>query len=253
MPDGATAPVIRLLGGPSVRSDGCSLLVPEGSQRLLAFVALHSGRVERRFAAGTLWPTCGDGRAAGNLRSALWRLRRAGIDVLDGDKWSLHLADGVEVDVNAVQEWADRLIAGRPAERDLRTPLAWQDALMLLPDWYDDWVIMERERLRQRVLHALEALSGSLHRRGAHAEAVQAALCAVAADPLRESAQQTLIRAHLGENNRAEARRVYLAFRDLLQRELGVSPSCELAALARDVRMMALAQMRWSVRRVPTG
>ena len=73
--------------------------MPEGSKRLLAFVALRRGRVERRHAAGTLWPVGDDGRAAGNLRSALWRLRGADIEIMQCDKWSLRLADEVAVDV----------------------------------------------------------------------------------------------------------------------------------------------------------
>ena len=51
--------------------DGRRLNVPEGSKRLLAFVALHSGRVHRWQTAGTLWPDGSDERAAGNLRSAV--------------------------------------------------------------------------------------------------------------------------------------------------------------------------------------
>ena len=60
------------------------------------------------------------------------------------------------------------------------------DALDLLPGWYDDWVVFERERLRQRLLHALEMLSLRLVRQGRFGEAVEAALL-VHAEPLRES------------------------------------------------------------------
>lgn len=49
--------------------------------------------------AGTLWPFGDDLRATGNLRSSLWRLRQAGIDVIHTDKFSLGLAEGVRVDV----------------------------------------------------------------------------------------------------------------------------------------------------------
>jgi hypothetical protein len=51
---------------------------PEGSKRLVIFVTLNGGRVNRRRAAGTLWPCCDDVCAAGNLRCALWRLRVTG-------------------------------------------------------------------------------------------------------------------------------------------------------------------------------
>jgi DNA-binding SARP family transcriptional activator len=205
--------------------------VPEGSKRLLAFVALRGGRVERRHVAGTLWPVGDDCRAAGNLRSALWRLRGAGIEVLRCDKWSLSLRDHVAVDVHQLKDWADRVISGHPAGPDLDRIDLEVDALDLLPGWYDDWTILERERLRQRLLHALEALSRSLSAADRHADAVDAALAAIRAEPLRESAQRTLIEAYLAEDNWAEAQRALTCYRDLLDRELGVSPSRELVHL----------------------
>ncbi|MGD0604366.1 MAG: hypothetical protein ABSA53_12290, partial [Streptosporangiaceae bacterium] len=79
------SPAVLLFGGPSAVLNGSRVEVPDGSKRLLVFVALSSGKVDRRFAAGSLWPDGSDERAAGNLRSALWRLRCAGIDLVDSD------------------------------------------------------------------------------------------------------------------------------------------------------------------------
>jgi len=211
-----------------VTADGGRKEVPEGSKRLLVFVALHRGRVERRCAAGTLWPIGDDVRASGNLRSALWRLRTAGIDLLTADKWSLRLCDDVSVDVHLMSDWASRLIRGTPSSGDLAV-LPWlADALELLPGWYDDWVLLERERIRQRMLHALEALSRALIRARRWAEAVEAALMAVSAEPLRESAQRALIEAHVAEGNWIEGRRSFEAYRDLLRGELGAEPPADL-------------------------
>ena len=101
----------------------------------------------------------------------------------------------------------------------------------LLPGWYDDWLLLERERVRQLRLHALEAVAGVLADEGAYALAVEAALAAVRADPLRESAHRVLIAVHLREGNRSEAVRSYWTCRDLLARELGVGPSARLDEL----------------------
>jgi DNA-binding SARP family transcriptional activator len=92
---------------------------------------------------------------------------------------------------------------------------------------------MERERVRQRLLHALDALSRQLVVRQRCAEAVEAAMMAVSAEPLRESAQRMLIEAHLAEGNWVEARRSFEVYRDLLYRELGVEPDPQLAAMVR--------------------
>jgi len=224
------AAVVHLFAGPYVTLGDERWEVPEGSKQLLAFVALRRRRVERRQAAGTLWP-CGDEeRAAGNLRSALWRLRRAGINVLITDKWSLALSCDVLVDLHLIEQWATRLIDGQAAGDDLTVTPSVVDALDLLPGFYDDWVLMERERIRQRILHALEVLSETLAAEGRFADAIEAAMLATGAEPLRESAQRALIKAHIAEGNLTEARRSYRAYHNLLYRELGVAPSDEFSA-----------------------
>jgi DNA-binding SARP family transcriptional activator len=224
---------VLLFGGPYVIHNGGRLEVPDGSKRLLVFVALSTGRVDRRYAAGSLWPEGSDERAGGNLRSALWRLKCAGIDVLETDKCTLGMRRGTVVDVGVVGDWATRLVDGSATQTDL-CQLNWRwDAMDLLPGWYDDWVIFERERIRQRLLHALEALSRRLVAANRCAEAVDAAISAVSADPLRESANRVLIEAHLAEGNLIEARRTFERYRDSVSRELGVEPGEQLASLVR--------------------
>lgn len=243
----ATA-ALHLLGGPYVIQDGCRFSVPEGSKRLLVFVALHGGQVDRRHAAGTLWPYGDDDRAAGNLRSALWRLKGAGIDVVHADKCSLGLRSGTVLDVHTLSDWAGRLIDGSAAAEDLR--LRWSpEAVDLLPGWYDDWVIFERERIRQRLLHALESLSRQLARLGRCAEAIEVALHAVNVEPLRESGQRALVEAHLAEGNVVEARRIYEEYARLVRRELGVEPGPELAGLLLPIRCVANGDGPTRVRR----
>jgi DNA-binding SARP family transcriptional activator len=228
----ARGTTVHLFDGPFVTITGSRFTVPEGSKRLLAFVALRQGRVERRHAAGMLWPTCDDQRAAGNLRSALWRLRGAGIDIVASDKWALELRDGVQVDVLLSLEWANRLIRNLALPADLTLEAGRIDGLDLLPGWYDDWAVIERERVRQRMLHALEALSTALVVVGRYAEAIEVAMTAVNAEPLRESAQRILLEAHAAEGNWVEVRRSHDHYRDLARRELGVEPSQSYTAFA---------------------
>ncbi len=217
--------IVHLFDGPYVTLGVERWEVPEGSKQLLAFVSLRRRRVERRQAAGALWP-CGDEeRAAGNLRSALWRLRRAGINVLTADKWSLALSSDVLVDLHLTEQWATRLIDGRATGGDLAISWSVAAALDLLPGFYDDWVLMERERIRQRILHALDVLSERLAAAGRFADAIEAAMLATSAEPLRETAQRALIKAHIAEGNLTEARRSYRAYHELVYRELGVAPS----------------------------
>ncbi|WP_369255261.1 AfsR/SARP family transcriptional regulator [Geodermatophilus amargosae] len=201
--------------------------------------------MERRHAAGVLWPDGSDERAAGNLRSALWRLRGADIDLMVVDKGSLRLRDDVAVDVELVGDWAARIISGRLRPDELSMMPSLVEALELLPGWYDDWVLLERERIRQRLLHGLEALSRELVAAGRFAEAVEAAMVAVAVEPLRESAQRALVAAHLAEGNRVEGRRCFDAYREILRRDLGAEPAPELTALVDPRPVMQRGRDPW--------
>jgi DNA-binding SARP family transcriptional activator len=222
---------LRLLGGPYLVVGGLRTSVPEGCQRLLVLLALQGGRVLRRQAAGLLWPEAGEDRAAGNLRSVLWRLRGTGAGVVESDKSAVWLHPSTGTDVASVRLWAARLIEGRAGPDDLHTSWWHPEAIHLLPGWYDEWIVYERERLRQQVLHALECLAQVLVAAGRYAEGIEAALLAVEIEPLRESAQRRLLEAHLAEGNVNEARRALTAYAALLIRELGIRPSPALLTL----------------------
>ena len=243
---------LNLLQGPYAVVDGSRRELPEGSKRLVVFVTLIGGRVDRRSAAGVLWPDGGDVRAAGNLRSALWRMRGAGVDLIDGDKTALWLRAGTAVDLHRASDWAGRLIEGAARVTDLDAALWVPQACDLLPGWYDEWVVFERERLRQRVLHGTEALGRLLVRARRPHDAVTAARRVVAVDPLRESAQRVLIEAQLAAGDAAGARLSYATYCADTLRLLGAPPSAALTALVQASPASHLsrgvAAARWAAR-----
>ncbi|MGM7667156.1 AfsR/SARP family transcriptional regulator [Microbacterium sp. A93] len=233
LPDSARPPSerhlsVHLLGGPWVTVPDGTRDVPDGSKRLLAFLALDRRPLDRRYVSGSLWPDTDDERAAGCLRTSLWRLQRTGLELIAVNKASIRLAPSVQVDAEVMTEWADRVLTGPPTSADLSPPVPVYPALHLLPGWFDDWVLVHRDRLRQRVLHALDAVARSLCDRGDFAGAIDAGVLAVEAEPLRESAQRALIGAHLAEGNLVEARRVFTRFRSILWEELRAAPSADL-------------------------
>jgi len=184
---------LLLFGEPRLAFGGParSCAVPEGGKRLVAYAALRRGPLDRRHTAGTLWPSCDEGRAAGNLRSALWRLRAAGLTVLEADHRQVWLHPAVAVDADQVAAWALRLIDGGPVSD--RDEAAWHRSRPgLLPGWPDDWVGPHRERLRQRVLHAMEARVRTLLAAGDLDRALAAARLLTAAEPQRASARRLL-------------------------------------------------------------
>jgi DNA-binding SARP family transcriptional activator len=235
---------VRVLGGLALTYGELPVAVPPGSRRLLAYLALHPSGVDRRSAAGVLWPQVTEGRAAGNLRSALWRLQRVGCALVRVDRSNIRLEDDVRVDLQAVEAWADRVVAGSATAADLAVDPGAIADLELLPGWYDDWAVAPGARLRLRLLHALDALSRLLRQAGRTMEAVEAVHVAVLAEPLRESGQRALIEAHQAAGDWVAARRQYELFCGLLRREVGVEPSPELTAVATTPRPLPVRAPR---------
>ncbi|MGC0252724.1 AfsR/SARP family transcriptional regulator [Pseudactinotalea sp. Z1748] len=227
----AGAPLVHLIGHPRVSRNDAEIRLVDSGMRLLAFVSLHRGMIDRHLAAAELWPDADDVHAAGNLRTALWRVNAVGVHLVDATRTSLRLATDVQVDAHLLGAWAARIISGTVSPHDLAYPSWDVERLELLPGWYDEWLLLDRERLRQRLLHGLEEMCRRLIGAGRCAEAVDVGVVAAQADPLRESAQEVLIQAHLAVGNRAQALRAFEAHRLLLRRELGVEPAPRLRDL----------------------
>jgi DNA-binding SARP family transcriptional activator len=220
---------VQLLGGFGLRCEGQRVELPLGAQRLVALLALQEAPLLRLYVAGVLWPDTTEKRAYANLRSALWRLRQSGFEIVDAKGANVRLAPGVAVDARESAALAKELLVGNSATLPPDGIRALDSDL--LPDWYDDWVVGERERLRQLRLHALEKLSERLVENGSFGLAADAGLAALRDDPLRESASRALIRTFIAEGNPAEALRYYRSYCGLLERELGLKPSDQMKEL----------------------
>lgn len=220
---------IRLLGGFEARCGAAEVHLPPTLQRLVARVAL-TGRTPRSLLAGELWPDLAERRAQANLRTSIWHVRRACAELLVDVGDSLALPADAVVDVHAAHETALAVIRDVTAvPTDALMPLL--HALELLPGWYDEWVLAERERDRQLRLHALELTVSELLRRGVAGVAMHAALAAVQLEPLRESAHRAVIEVHLREGNVALAIDHYAHYRRLVLSEFGIEPTVGLQRL----------------------
>ncbi len=220
---------LGLLAGFELTRDGLSIPLSTGPQHLLAYLALSERLLRRVHVAGVLWADVSDERAAGNLRSALWRLRLAGLDLVEVKRGCLSLSPDVAVDVREVSRLAKFVLD--PGTDVTTLGLEELVAGELLPDWYDDWVVLERERQHQICLHLFEGLCQRWTKVGHYEKAVMAGLAAVAGEPLRESAQRALIGAYLAEGNSVEAVRQYRLYCSLLREELSLAPSAQMTGL----------------------
>jgi DNA-binding SARP family transcriptional activator len=224
--------MLHLLRGFTLRVGWRPVPLMWSSQRLVALLALREQPPSRAYVAGTLWPETTDTRANANLRSSLWRVQRACGKLVVSSSQRLCLAPGVAVDLQeAVLAGYRMLNSSDGCEDILNVETLSVLSADLLTDWYDDWVVVHRERYHHLRLHALEAMCERLAATRRYGEAVEAGLAAVRAEPLRESAHQVLVKAHLAEGNRFEATRQYQSCCRLLRSELGLEPSPGLQAL----------------------
>jgi SARP family transcriptional regulator, regulator of embCAB operon len=223
---------IHVMSGFQLLKHGVEVPLSETAERLLAVLAVRGRPLHRLKLSAMFWPDASENQALANLRSALWRLSGPPHDALDIESRSLRIAASVQVDLRNAEGVADRILD--------RTSVLTDDQLMaapthlredLLAGWYDDWAIQESERWRQRRMHALEAGARRLGEAGLFAAALDTALLAVEADPLRESAHTEVIKAHLAEHNQSEAIRAFDRCCSVLRDELGLEPSESLRAL----------------------
>ena len=215
---------IQLLDGFRLTVSGRDIALPVQAQRVLAYLAVARRPQPRQLLAERLWTDVPNERCQASLRTALWRIRQADHALVHSNRTTVDLDREVRVDLHETLDQAHRLLSGdaRPVDVDVRAESLRAD---LLPDWDEDWVLVEREQLRQLRLHALEALSTRERAAGRAAYAIHAAQAAIACEPLRESARCALIEAYLVEGNLAEAHRELDRFSVLLWTELRVRPS----------------------------
>lgn len=202
---------------------------------LLAYLFLYRHTPQaRQQVAFVFWPDSTEAQARANLRKALYELRQV-FPTLDHfvqvESQYLQWHGGAVVEVDVIE--FERLLAqaGEPP-----TQLAALEQVVarytgdLLPGCYDDWLLRERERLRQRYLSALEQLVYLLEDRREINSALIHAQQLLQADPLHESTYRTLMRLHVQNGDRARALRVYHACTTALRQELGVEAGPETQA-----------------------
>jgi DNA-binding SARP family transcriptional activator len=230
---GESGLTLRLLGAWRLNDGSDEVATSLTMRRLLTLLALQ-GPTHRFAAAALLWPDSESRRAAGSMRELLWRTRQAHPDLIAVGRDTIALARTVRVDVRVLRAAVDQL--HRRSPRTAGLPDGVVDlctAGELLPGWSEPWVEAEREQLRQLQQLGLELHAA--HRLAHHRpdEALPIALAATAAEPLRESAQRMVVRAHLAMGNYSQAVTQFERYSERLDDELGVRPSREFADLLR--------------------
>lgn len=232
---------LRLLGQFEVRLDGTPVGIPSRpAQSLLAFLALTMGTAHRRERlAGLLWPDAEDDSARASLRQALWRLRKALESRLPGDVQYL-FADDLTVALNQrASAWVDVAVLAPPPNGTVSIEQLKESAAVyrgeLLPGFYDEWVLRERERLEAVFERTMADLLGRLVAARRWPDVLESAEQWIAISHVPEPAYRAVMLAHSERGDRARVATVYQRCRQALFEDLGTTPSEQTRRLFEDL------------------
>lgn len=221
---------------------------------LFAWLALYPERAHpREELIERFWPDADLELGRISLRTALVSLRRqleppgiASGSVLFADRSSVRLLP--EAFTTDVADF-ERNLRDAPAAVSLQEQSAFleQTAALyrgdLLPGYYDEWVLQERERLMVMRFAVLHTLCTALGQQGSYGAALEYARCLVQANPLDEEAHIDLIRLYAAAGQLSAARRHYQDFERILRIELATRPAATLQAILEESHYLPQATL----------
>jgi len=251
---------LDLFGGVAITRDAAPLpgALSAKAQALLCYLAI-TGRPQSRGAlAALLWGELPDDDARANLRQALTNLRRLAGDHLTirREAVAFDRAAPYRLDAERFEEYLRAAAAGGGADHlraatelyvgDLLDGLAVRDAPA-----FEEWLAVERERLRLLAVQALHELGVYHSDRAEYLAAGEVLGRLLALDPWREDAHRQLMLVLARSGQRGAALAQYEACRRVLAEELGTEPDAATIALyericagvlgGRDTAALALA------------
>ena len=221
-------------------------------QELFCYLLLHRDHsLPRETLASLLWPDTTTIQSKKNLRQTLWQLQSAlgsqnerfkdRILFVEPDWVQLNSGADIWLDV-AVFEQAYNLVQKTPGQ-DLNGSQAQllQDIVQLyqgplLECWYQDWCLLERERLQSIYLTILDKLMSYCESHRDYETSLLYGMRIMCYDRARERTHRRMMRLYYFLGDRAEALRQYGRCAAALEEELGVQPSKSTVALHKQIQ-----------------
>jgi TolB-like protein/Tfp pilus assembly protein PilF len=230
---------LTLFGGFELRlADGEFVdLTGQKDRALLAVLALPAGTTHARDKlASLLWSDRGEQQARDSLKHSLTKLRQslpaAAKAAIVADRTSARLEpDVVTTDVAAFERLArsGSTAALEQAVAIYRGELL--DGIAIRDQAFEEWLLVERQRLRHLLEQALTTLLSQSMAHGASDRAIEMARRLLLLDPVREEACRALMQIHVERGQTAQALKLYESLRDRLRSELGVKPDAATTRL----------------------
>ena len=221
----------------------CDLPASTSARALLAYLLLHKGRlIPRSTLADLVAPEASEEQARRALSQALWHVRRCLPELLHNEAGQVGIVQPVEIWVDALefQTLAEQSLAGRIQLVIALTTLRQAVDLYrsdLLEGYYDEWVLIESERLRDLYLRVLESLVIAYKTALQYQHALSTALRLTSIDPLNESAHREVMRLYHYLGCPAEALNQYETCRKIMLREFSLELEAETIQLAQAIAM----------------
>ncbi len=230
---------VRLLGQFAIWLEDALVEMPSRpAQTLFAYLVLNAGVAQRRERlAGLFWPDSSEEKARRNLRQALWQVRRA----LGAASATFLLVDELTLSFDPQSAyWLDAAVISQTQDEgaSVEALLACVDAYQgeLLPGFYDDWVVLERERLQAQYEQKMQRLLERLGEASRWQDVLPLAERWIALGHTPEPAYRALMLAHANQGDSASAAEAYRRCVEALKRDLDVTPSAQTRSLYEQLR-----------------
>lgn len=223
---------VRLLGQFALSLGGKALdLNSRPAQALLAYLLLSPGQHRRERLAALLWPDADEDSARQNLRNNLWKLNKIlGEGFVNADKISVGISDEAAYRLDVAQlESVDE----SSSDALIRAVAVYKSEL--LPGFYEEWVLLERERLQAVFDSKMQILLELLHQENRWRDLLTWGEKWISLGHVPEPAYRALMTAHARLGDVAGMAAVYQRCVKMLEDELGVEPSAETQALYQEL------------------
>ena len=221
-------------------------------QELFCYLLLHRDHsLPRETLAGLLWPETTTAQSKKNLRHTLWQLQTAlgsrnestynRLLLVEPDWVQLNSEANLWLDVavfeqayNLAQKIPGQQLDSSIAQLLIETVQLYQGPL--LEGWYQDWCLLERERLQNIYLAMLDKLMSYCEVHHDYETGLLYGMRIMCYDRARERTHRRMMRLYYLIGDRAEALRQYERCAAALEEELGISPSKNTIAIYRQIQ-----------------
>jgi len=234
---------VYFFGSLTFQQHGETVSLPDSAtaRLLLAYLVLNRKRIHSRAVlAGMFWPESSESRARRALSQAIWHIRRRFPDLIEATSETVTLSPPAPIWTDAetfeglVKPHLTTNVTSETAHNDLRRAVELYQG-DLLEGVYDEWALLERERLHELYLQALERLIQLEKAGGNYPQALELTLQLVRVDPLQESTHREAMRLYYLLNQPEAALRQFETCCQVLQDELSLEPEPETVTLAQEI------------------